>query len=93
MTDETLKFEATGDMGSASNEFVKDSDEVLTLKSEEDSTATYTLSYLVDMIGKIKSMAEVITLELSTDMPLKIEVESNNENLEVTLYLAPCIGM
>lgn len=89
---ETLKIEAQGDIGEASNEYTKDSEEILDIKSEEASEATYTLSYLADMFGKIKGMADVITLHLSTDMPLKIQVEPDNPNLEVTLYLAPVIG-
>ena len=90
---ETLKLDARGDMGSASNEFTKDSDEILELKSEEDSSAAYTLSYLADIFGQIKGIADVVTLELATDMPVKIQVEPNNTNLEVTLYLAPMIGV
>lgn len=90
---EMLKFNAQGDLGSADNEYTKDSDEVLELKSEADSSATYTLSYLSDMFGALKSVADVVTLELSTDMPVKIEASPNNPNLEVTLYLAPMIGV
>lgn len=92
-TKDMLKFDATGDMGSASNEFDKDGDELLELKAEEDASATFTLHYLADMFGQLKSLADVVTLSSSTDMPIKIEAEANNPNLEITLYLAPCIGV
>ena len=90
---ETVTFEGKGDMGSAENEYTKDSDEVLEIKSEEDSSANFTLSYLADMFGQLKNLADVVTLELSTDMPLKIEAEAGDPNLEITFYLAPMIGV
>ena len=91
LTKEMLLFNATGDMGSARNEWQKGSDELLQLKSEEDSAATFTLSYLKDMFGQLKNLAEVVTLSLTNEMPLKIEAEANEPNVEITLYLAPCI--
>lgn len=90
---EMLKFDAQGDIGSASNEYTKDSDEILELKSEEDSSANFTLSYLIDIFGQLKNLADVVTLHLSTDMPLRIEATPNDRNLEIDLYLAPMIGV
>ena len=90
---EVLKFDARGDIGSACNEYTKGSDEILELKSEEDSSANFTLSYLTDMFGQLKNLADTVTLHLSTDMPLRIEVTPNDRNLEIDLYLAPMIGV
>ena len=91
---EMMKFNATGDMGSADNEFEKDSDELLELKSEEDSASMFTLSYLKDMFGQLKNLTDVVTLSVTTDMPIKIDATpANDPNLEITLYLAPCIGV
>lgn len=90
---EVAKFDGKGDIGSATNEYTKDSEEVLEIKSEEKSEANFTLSYLTDMFGQIRKLADVVTLELSTDMPLKIEIEPSNPNLEITFYLAPMIGV
>ncbi|GAJ01482.1 unnamed protein product, partial [marine sediment metagenome] len=53
----------------------------------------FTLSYLKDMFGQLKNLSEVVTLYLSTDMPLRIEVTPNDLNLEIDLYLAPMIGV
>lgn len=94
LTKDTMIFNAVGDMGSARNEWEKGSDELLELKSEEDSAATFTLSYLKDMCGQLKNLTDVVTLSLSNDMPLKIDaVPSNDPNVDITLYLAPCIGV
>lgn len=94
LTEDALLFNAVGDIGSASNEFEKESDELLELKSEEDSSATFTLSYLKDMFANLKDLAEVVTISLSTDMPVKIEATpAIDPNLEIILYLAPVIGV
>ena len=91
---EMMKFTATGDMGSADNEFEKGSDELLELKAEEDSASMFTLSYLKDMFGQLKNLTDVVTLSVTTDMPIKIDATpANDPNLEITLYLAPCIGV
>ena len=93
LDENVMKIMATGDLGSASNEFEKGSDELLELKSEEEAAATFTLSYLKDMFGALKNLTDVVTIELSTDMPMKIEATASVPNIEVTLYLAPCIGV
>lgn len=93
LTEDAMKINAVGDMGSAANEYEKGSDALLELTVEEEAKATYTLSYLKSMFGALKDLAEVVTISLSTDMPIKIEAETNDPDLEITLYLAPCIGV
>jgi proliferating cell nuclear antigen len=88
---EDFKISATGDMGSALSEWRKDSDELLDLKAEEASSATFTLSYLNDIVGAVSASSEVATLELSTDMPIKMDFELPQGRL--IYYLAPCIGV
>jgi len=88
-----LQLHAHGDLGAAENEYEKGCDELLELKSEEDSVANFTLSYLKDMFGQLKNLSDVVTLHLATDMPLRIEVTPNDLNLEIDLYLAPMIGV
>lgn len=89
--DDVFKVNAVGDMGSAFSEWEKDSDDLLDLKVEESSAATFTLSYLNDIVGAAGSNSEVATLELSTDMPIKMEFEIPQGRL--VYYLAPCIGV
>lgn len=93
MNEDVMKIVAVGDLGSADNEFEKNGDELLTLTVEEDAAATFTLSYLRDVFGALKSLTDVVEIELSTDMPIKIEAAAPIPNIEITLYLAPCIGV
>jgi len=88
---DVFKVSATGDMGSAQSEWEKDSDELLELKVEEDANATFTLSYLQDIVNAVAASSEVATLELSTDMPIKMDFELPQGRL--VYYLAPCIGV
>ena len=88
---EVFKVSATGDMGSAQSEWEKDSDELLELEMKEDASATFTLSYLQDIINAVAASSEVATLELSTDMPIKMDFELPQGRL--VYYLAPCIGV
>jgi DNA polymerase III sliding clamp (beta) subunit (PCNA family) len=88
---EALKVSAVGDMGSAFSEWEKGSDDLLELKSEEDSSATFTLSYLDEIVNAAGNSSEVATVELSTDMPIKMDFELPKGRL--VYYLAPCIGV
>jgi proliferating cell nuclear antigen len=88
---EAFKVSATGDMGSALSEWETGSDELLDLKTEEDSSATFTLSYLQDIVNAVSASSEVANLELSTDMPIKMDFELPQGRL--IYYLAPCIGV
>ena len=58
---------------------------------QEDSSATFTLSYIQDIVNAAGSVGEVANLELSTDMPIKMDFEINKGRL--IYYLAPCIGV
>ena len=90
MTDDMLKMSAVGDIGSAFSEWERGADELLDLMSEEDSGATFTLSYLRDIVNAAGTSSEVATLEFSTDMPIKMDFELPQGKL--IYYLAPCIG-
>ncbi|NQT08109.1 hypothetical protein HQ586_03450 [Candidatus Bathyarchaeota archaeon] len=76
--------------GSAFSEWARDADELLELKAEEESEADFTLSYLSDIINSAGVSTEVATLELSTDMPLRMDFELPQGRL--VYYLAPMIG-
>ena len=87
---DVLKMSAVGDIGSAFSDWERGADELLELKSEEDSGAMFTLSYLKDIVGTAGLSSEAATLELTTDMPLKMDFELPRGRL--VYYLAPCIG-
>ncbi|MCW4049141.1 MAG: proliferating cell nuclear antigen (pcna) [Candidatus Bathyarchaeota archaeon] len=90
VTREALKMSAVGDMGSAFSEWERGADELLELKAEEDSGATFTLSYLKDIVDAAIVSSEVATLEITTDMPIRMDFELSLGRL--VYYLAPCIG-
>ena len=90
-TGDSFKISAMGDMGSAMSDWEEDSDELLELKTEEESNATFTLSYLQDIVNAVAASSEVATLELSTDMPIKMNFELPQGRL--IYYLAPCISV
>lgn len=91
MEKDRLKINAEGDMGSSFSEWETDSDDILELKVDEPSTATFTLSYLQDIANAAGANSEVATIELSTDMPIKMDFEIPLGRL--VYYLAPCIGV
>ena len=91
MVEGLLKVNAEGDMGSSFSEWEANSDDVLELKVDEDSSATFTLSYLQDIANAAGANSEVVTIELSTDMPIKMDFEIPVGRL--VYYLAPCIGV
>jgi len=93
IADELMKLEGFGDMGDTLAQWDKDSEGLLELKAEEDAKATFTLSYIIDMVKASKPLAEVLTIELSTDMPIRIEAECNTPYIKAEYYLAPCIGV
>ncbi|MGQ9679747.1 MAG: proliferating cell nuclear antigen (pcna) [Candidatus Bathyarchaeia archaeon] len=91
ITNDGVGISATGDMGSVSSLWEKGADDILELKSEESSSATFTLSYLQDIVNAASVSSEIARLELSTDMPIKMDFELEQGRL--IYYLAPCIGV
>lgn len=91
VTDDMLKMSAVGDMGSAFSEWERGADELLELKAEEESSASFTLKYLTDITNAAIVSSEVATLEFTTDMPLRMNFELPQGKL--IYYLAPCIGV
>ena len=85
-----FRIAGNGDLGDAVNEFEKGDDNIIEIKLEEDSSATYTLSYLEQIMGPIGRLYDVIEIELAKDMPMKIQGEGPDPH-KSTIYLAPCI--
>ncbi len=90
VVDDMLKMNAVGDIGSVYSDWERGDDELLELKAEEDSGATFTLGYLRDIINSAGVSSEVATLELTTDMPIRMDFELPQGKL--VYYLAPVIG-
>lgn len=88
-----VRFYANGDLGSEDITLDRLDDPILDLKSyEEPQKATFTLSYMLDFIKKVKAITEVVNLELSTDMPIRITAELPIPDARLIFYMAPCVG-
>lgn len=86
---EKVVLKATGDLGEVVVEMGKDSEALLDIQTAEEVTATYTLNYLADMI-KVAKAADTVKLQLSTDMPLRIDFNLPGGG-RVSYFLAPRI--
>jgi proliferating cell nuclear antigen len=88
LTPEQFGVDVRGDSGDLKAEFQKDSDEVAEISTKEGARATFPLQYLEDMV-KATSSSSIVTVNLETDKPLKIEYDV--EGATVVYYLAPRI--
>ncbi len=87
---EKLIMRAAGDLMGATIELKKGSDALLELEVKEPSKATFSLSYLSEIIKTAAASSEIATLEFSTDMPIRIDFQQPKEG-KLTFYLAPRI--
>jgi len=87
---EKLTMHAAGDLMGATIELKKGSDALLELEVKEPSKATFSLSYLSEIIKTAAASSEIATLEFSTDMPIRIDFQQPKEG-KLTFYLAPRI--
>lgn len=87
-TADKLNFIGDSDLGHEETPIDKHSDIILEHRVEEDSKATYTASYLVDILKNTSKISEVVTLELSNDMPLSLIIELPIGSLQ--FWVAPC---
>jgi len=90
MDNEKMIMRATGDLMGATVELKKGSDALLDLEAKEPSKATFSLSYLSEIIKTAAATSDVATLEFSTDMPIRIDFQQPKEG-KLTFYLAPRI--
>ncbi len=87
---EKLTMRAAGDLMGATIELKKGSDALLELEAKEPSKATFSLSYLSEIIKTAAGASEIATLEFSSDMPIRIDFQQPKEG-KLTFYLAPRI--
>ena len=87
---EKLTMRAAGDLMGATIELKKGSDALLDLEAKEPSKATFSLSYLSEIIKTASSASDIATLEFSSDMPVRIDFQQPKEG-KLIFYLAPRI--
>jgi len=87
---EKIIFNAAGDLMGATITLQKGSDTLLDLEAKEPSKATFSLSYLSEIIKTASATSDIATMEFSTDMPVKLDFQQTKEG-KLTFYLAPRI--
>jgi proliferating cell nuclear antigen len=87
---EKMTLQATGDLMGATIELKKGSDALLDLQTQEPSKATFSLSYLAEIIKAASATSEIATLQFANDMPIRIDFHQPKEG-KLTFYLAPRI--
>jgi len=87
---EKLTLSASGDLMGATITLQKGNDALIELDVKEAAKATFSLSYLSEIIKAASATSEVATLEFSTDMPVKIDFQQAKEG-KLTFFLAPRI--
>jgi proliferating cell nuclear antigen len=85
-----LTLSASGDLMGATITLQKGNDALLELDVKENAKATFSLSYLSEIIKAASATSDIATLEFSTDMPVKIDFQQTKEG-KLTFFLAPRI--
>jgi len=87
---ERFMMSAKGDIMGANIELEKGSDALLSLEVKEPSRATYPLSYLSDIVKAASATSDIVALEFSTDMPVRLDFKQPYDG-SLVYYLAPRI--
>jgi proliferating cell nuclear antigen len=87
---EKLVLNASGDLMGATITLQKGGDALLDLEAKEPSKATFSLSYLSEIVKAASATSDIATLEFSSDMPIKLDFQQTKEG-KLTFYLAPRI--
>jgi len=85
-----IRFQAAGDTTKADIKFVKGaSEDLFDVATTQGAKAVFSLEYLVEMAKKLVDVAETVTLEMATDMPIKLQAQ--NVKGSIVFYQAPRI--
>lgn len=88
---ERVTFSGKSDSGQASVTLDKSSQEVTAVEVKEDSKATYSLQYLLNMVKAAGAASESVNAEYSNKMPLRLEFQLGDSGGRIHFYLAPRI--
>jgi proliferating cell nuclear antigen len=89
-TPEKLTAAATTELSSAIIELEKASEMLIELDVKEPSKATFNLNYLSEITKAGASAAEIVTVEFSSNMPIRLEFDIPQQG-RLSYYLAPRI--
>jgi len=85
-----MTLNASGDLMGATIVLQKGNDALLDLEVKENAKATFSLSYLSEIIKAASATSDIATLEFSSDMPVRIDFQQIKEG-KLTFFLAPRI--
>ena len=85
-----LLVKASSELSNVSMELSKNDGALLELDVKENSAATFNLNYLGEMVKAGSATSEIVTMEFSTNMPIRLEFEMSQQG-RLTYYLAPRI--
>lgn len=84
----SIEFRGRSEIGQVRARLTDTSPDLLELNVGESSEATYSLEYLVDFTRAIKT-AEIVMLEFSSRMPVKLSFPLDEHGSTIEFYLAP----
>ncbi len=87
---ENLLMNAKGDIMGANIELKKGSDALLSAEVKQPSKSTFSLSYLSEIVKAASATSDIVTLEFSTDMPIRLDFKQRYDG-KLAYYLAPRI--
>jgi proliferating cell nuclear antigen len=87
---EKLTMNASGDLMGANIELKKGGVALLNLETKAPSKATFSLSYLSEIVKAAAATSEIATVEFSTDMPVRLDFRQPHEG-KLSYFLAPRI--
>lgn len=90
MDGERALMNAKGDLMGADIELKKGSDALLDMEVKELSKATFSLSYLSEIVKAAAATSDIVAIEFSTDMPIRLDFRQRYDG-KLTYYLAPRI--
>lgn len=88
-TKDNLIMEASGELGEITVELDRTSEALLELQVKQPSSASYSLTFLEDIVKSASDLAGTVSLEFSTDKPLKLNFEILQGKL--IYYVAPYV--
>lgn len=86
-----IKFSTDSDYSHESTPIDKDNDNILDHRVEEESMAHYEIEHLLDFVKAACKVSEIVNIEFSDSLPLKLDVELPQGSM--VYYLAPMIGV
>jgi proliferating cell nuclear antigen len=90
-TKEKVAFAGKSDTGKVAIAVEKGSADVLELEVTEESKATYSIDYLVNIVKAAGAASDTVLCEFSSKMPLRLEFKLAGQGGRIHFYLAPRI--